>query len=152
MKKNYYRRNKWNIYLFIIVLVASYLAIKYNFVATKNIDKDFQVNMLTVNSIFAGFLYTSLGIMASIVDKKRISRLDEGGYMDNYFNGIYIGLFFHTTSIVIAAISVVNPVLNHIAVLIMIEQLALLAGISFFIKSVLNIIKIIQKVRSTDKK
>lgn len=149
-KKNHLRRNKWNIILLITILAVSYLAIKKGLVSTDNIDRAFQLNILTINSIFAGFLFTSLGIMASIVDKRRIAKLETGGYMDNYFNAIYIGLYFHIISIVIAVISILNDKINSIKLLLMVEQLAMLAGIFFFIKSVLNILKIIKKVRNSD--
>lgn len=148
-KKNHIRRNKWNILLLLTILIVSYFAITKKVVSTDDIDRAFQLNILTINSIFAGFLFTSLGIMASIVDKRRIANLEKGGYMDNYFNAIYIGLFFHIISILIALISILNSAINSIATIIMIEQLAMLAGVFFFIKSVINILKIIRKVRNS---
>lgn len=146
MKKNYLRRNKWNIVVFLLVIIVSILSFKYKIIETENIDKDFHFNILTINSLFAGFLYTSLGIMASIMDKERIARLDKAGYMDNYYNGIYMGLFFHIISIIIAVLSILITKLNF-ELLVITEQLSMLAGIIFFIKSVANILKIIGKVR-----
>src|SRR5690625_5397893 len=53
-----------------------------------NVDGILESNFLSVNSIFAGFLFTSLGIIAGILDKEIIVFLDERGYLDGYINGI----------------------------------------------------------------
>lgn len=148
MKKNHLKRNKANIFIFLIFLLAVYLSLKFNLIDTKDIDSDNHINILTVNSIFAGFLFTSLGILAGFMDKEKISNLDKNGYMDKYYNSIYLGLIFHISSAVLAVIAFVQPIINEYRLYLLIEQICLLGGITFFISSVIYVKKLIDKVRN----
>lgn len=145
--KKYYRRNKSNILLLLFLIVLAYFSFHFDVYQTIIVNTDFHVKILTINSIFAGFLFTSLGIMISILDQKRITRLDKAGYMDNYFNGIYIGLFFHVLSIIISLMLIIIPGIDISYYLVKTEQASLFIGVSFFVKSVINILKIIAMVR-----
>lgn len=147
MKKNYFRRNKWNIVVLLFFVIVCFFSFRYNLITVTKINKGFHLNILTINSIFAGFLFTSLGIMMSIADKKRISNLEQGGYMDNYYNAIYIGLFLHVISSLISILSILYNINNRF--IIYAEELALLGGIIFFVKAVVNILSIVHKVRSS---
>lgn len=150
MNINYFRRNVWNISVLIICILFSYILTKNNIIASVNITTDLHFNILTINSIFAGFLFTSLGIMVSLSDKPRISKLDIGGYMDNYYNAIYTGLFFHIFSTLIALLEIMQ--FSYFKEnLLKLEQFFLIFGVIFFIKAVLNIVKIISKIRYSKK-
>lgn len=146
-KKNYYRRNKSNIFLLFVLAVIAYLSFYFDIFETLSVKANFHINILTINSVFAGFLFTSLGIMISILDKERISKLDKAGYMDNYFNAIYIGLFFHIISIIMSLVLIIAPGVDVYNLLSKIEQVSLFMGVSFFIKSIINVIQIINMVR-----
>lgn len=146
-RKNYYRRNKSNFFLLLILVIFLGIIFYNDVFETFDVDIGFHINILTINSIFAGFLFTSLGIMIGILDKERISRLDKAGYMDNYFNAIYIGLFFHVISILISLILVITPGMEINQLLTKLEQTTLFLGISFFVKSIINVLKIIKMVR-----
>ncbi|WP_142311607.1 MULTISPECIES: hypothetical protein [Bacillus cereus group] len=147
MRKNHLKRNRWNILLASIYALACYILWTKGFIKIENINRDFHINFLTINSVFAGFLFTGLGIVASIADKDRILKLDRAGYMDNYYNAIYIGLIFHVVSIVIASLSIIVIEISDIKTLVAIEQFAMFGGVIFFIKAVCNILKIINKIR-----
>ena len=145
--KKYYRRNKKNVFLLIILGVAAYFFVYFDVIEVTGIDKSFHLDMLTINSMFAGFLFTSLGIMISILDKERIKKLDKSGYMDNYINAIYIGLAFHVISIICSLLLIIFSETTIDIWLMYAEQLSLLIGVSFFIKSILNVLQIISMVR-----
>lgn len=147
LEKNYFRRNKWNLAVLLIYLSFCIYSIQQGIININNIDNSFHISLLTINSVFSGFLFTSLGIMVSIADKERISVLDKAGYMDNYYNSIYLGIIFHVISAVIALILILFESIQQYHVLVYIEQLALLGGVLFFVKSVYNIINIVGKVR-----
>ncbi|WP_080872536.1 hypothetical protein [Oceanobacillus timonensis] len=146
-KKNYYRRNKSNILLLVLLVMIAYLCFYYDVFQTLSVETDFHVRILTINSVFAGFLFTSLGIMISILDKERILKLDKAGYMDNYFNAIYIGLFFHVLSISMSLLLIIIPGIDNHGFLIRTEQIFLFMGVSFFVKSIINVLNIIKMVR-----
>lgn len=147
MKKNHLTRNIANVFVFLIFILVVYLSLRYNWVDTKGFDSSNHINILTVNSIFAGFLFTSLGIIAGFMDKEKISNLDKNGYMDKYYNSIYLGLIFHIASAVLAAIAFVQPSMNSYDIYLLLEQIFLLGGITFFISSVFYVKRIINKVR-----
>src|SRR5699024_8768656 len=146
-KKNYYRRNRSNIFLLCVLVTVAYFSFYFDVFQTLNVDTDFHIKILTINSVFAGFLFTSLGIMISILDKERITRLDKAGYMDNYFNAIYIGLFFHILSISMSLLLIITPGIDIHELMAKIEQISLFMGVAFFVKSVINVLQIIKMVR-----
>ncbi|KAB2334274.1 hypothetical protein [Bacillus mesophilum] len=148
MKKNHLRRNKFNILISLAFLLICYFLFKQGYLSGGEKDPGFHQNLLTVNTIFLGFLFTALGIMVGFADKKLIKALDQAGYMDNYYNSIYFGLFFHGVSTVISTIAVVishNIIQNEFVV---IQQITLLGGVLFFIKSIIGILKIIGEIRN----
>lgn len=147
VRKKYFRRNKYNIILLIFLILVTVAAYYFNFIEATTVDRNFHLSILTINSIFAGFLFTNLGIMVSMSDRERISKLDKAGYMDNYYNSIFIGLFFHVVSICISLIIIILPGFGENLFLIQAGQICLIYGIAFFIKSLLNVLRIINKVR-----
>ncbi|HFU5939054.1 TPA: hypothetical protein ACH6KL_002568, partial [Enterococcus faecium] len=58
-------------------------------------------NLLTINTIFAGFLYSMLGNMVEFSLRPEVKERDKAGYIESYFSPIYFGLFFFLFSIVI---------------------------------------------------
>lgn len=149
IKKNYFRRNKYNILLLSAYLLFCYYSVSRGFIDTQYKDNSFHISLLTINTVFSGFLFTSLGIMVSIVDKSRIAALEKGGYMDNYYNSIYFGIVFHVLSAFISLLNIMFSYIRDVTLLLYIEQLALLGGVIFFIKSVYNIFRIVGKVRNS---
>lgn len=145
--KHFFKRNKLNVFLLITLAVAMYFLLKTEVIDNSTIIK---VDYISTNSIFAGFLFTSLGIIVSILDKSIIVYLDEHGYLDSYINGIVIGLVFHLCSALIE-LSVNNFNLsltesNELLSKKIIFSL-LLFGIIFFTKSMFNILKLISIIR-----
>jgi hypothetical protein len=147
MKKNHIRRNKYNLIISIIFFLICYFLYHQGVLTGERRDSGFHQNLLTVNTIFLGFLFTALGIMVGFADKSLIKSLDVAGYMDNYYNSIYFGMFYHGISTVISTVAVVlGSKLIHSS-LIIIQQVSLLGGVLFFIKSILGILIIISEIR-----
>lgn len=107
-------------------------------------------SFVSINSIFAGFLFTSLGIIVGILDKDIIKFLDRNGYLDSYINGIVIGLTTHLLSAILE-LSIHNLNLNiSFKIEVYIKKvifLLLFTGIVFFVKSMFNILKLIKIIR-----
>lgn len=147
-KKNL-RRNKLNVITLTLLILLIIAGIVFNCIqAQSDLNKSDHLNILTINSILAGFLFTGLGILSSALDRPRIERLDKNGYLDDYFNGIYIGIVTHVMSMV-ASIFIIMGILNQCEVVFLyIEQIGLIAGTVFFIKSILGLFKNIKRMRS----
>lgn len=143
-------RNKWNIILLAFLMVAFPVAINKNLMSLNvSFEKGDHFNILTINSILAGFLFTGLGIMISGLSKDRIARLEDGGYLDKYYFAVYTSILLNILSIVSSILLIFNiaPKLKY--TLIYWEQVGLIAGVIFFIKCMYNLRKIINKMRKS---
>jgi hypothetical protein len=139
------KRNKLNTALLLCTVIPlSFLTCKQII----NIIEFDGYSVISTNAIFGGFLYTGLGIVVSVLDKDIIKYLDKHGYMDGYINGIVIGLIFHIGSIIITfSVMLIKLDPNIIKWLEDISISIMLVGVTFFIKSVFNIMKLINIVR-----
>lgn len=146
-RKKHFRRNKYNILISVFFFGLCYFLYYQGYLDMSEKDAGFHQSLLTVNTIFLGFLFTALGIMVGFADKKLIKALDVAGYMDNYYNSIYFGMFYHGVSTVISTVAVVlgSEYLHYS--FIFIQQVTLLGGVLFFIKSIFGILKIISEIR-----
>ncbi|REJ18657.1 MAG: hypothetical protein C6W57_03350 [Caldibacillus debilis] len=148
VKKNYLRRNKYNIIITAVYILLSITLYRIGILNVNTVSTNFHQDLLTVNSIFIGFLFTGLGLMVGFSDKRVIQDLDEAGYMDNYYNSIYFGLFFHMISTILSTLGVVFGGEILPPTLILVEKVSLLGGIIFFIKSIVGVLRIIKYIRN----
>jgi hypothetical protein len=150
MERNLFRRNKSNILFLIIYLLACILLYNIDFFNTSNKDSEFHLNLLTINSVFLGFLFTGLGIMVGFTDKKIIKQLNTAGYMDNYYNSIYFGLLLFIISSILSALGVAIEEKYITALFLLIQQISFVGGILFFIKSIFGLMKLISFIRKEE--
>lgn len=92
------------VYLIIFISLA---IISYKGGIDFDIIAENQFNIITVNTVFAGFLFTSLGIVAGFSDNASIRKFERIDTMDNIYNNILKGIIFSIVSIVIGLIIVV---------------------------------------------
>ena len=147
-RKNLYRRNRMNILTFGILVLLLFIGLYYDCIQIDTtINKSDHFNILTIDSILAGFLFTGLGILSSALDRPRIKRLDDGGYLDDYFNGIYISILAHLSSIIVSVFLIMDFFGQLKTYFIYIEIIGLFVGIVYFIKSVIRLFVVIKKMR-----
>ena len=145
-----FKHNKPNIALFIFLLAFFAALINLNIISVyKNFDRGDYFNILTINSILAGFLFTGLGVLLSSLDRKSTARLEAGGYLDKYYLAIYIAIFFNMLGIVSSIVVIFNTFPLIDIYLTYVVQLATIAGVIFFIKSMNGLRKIINKMRNS---
>jgi hypothetical protein len=104
-------------------------------------------NILSVNAILAGFLFTGLSIIISVIDKDRIKRLADNGYLDVFYNTIFTGIAFHVLSIVFSLINMLKILPVALIWFGYIEIGFLIIGLIIFVKSVLFLREIIQIIK-----
>ncbi|PUB12638.1 hypothetical protein [Paenisporosarcina sp. OV554] len=148
MLRKYIRRNIPNLTVLLIIGIVMYYAFINDFIGTKTIKRSSHVELLTINSIFIGFLYTTLGVLVGFLGNTKIANLDRSGYMDEYYNTIYFGLFFFITSAVCGLTGIFVKKLELNTILYLVEQISIIAGLCFFIKAIINLSSIIKKVRN----
>ncbi len=143
LEKKFFRKNRLNIILLFISIII-FICIKKDI----NVSSDNRMDIITVNSMIVGFLFTGMSILISSIDKPRIKNLEENGYLDNYFNTMYISILCSIISIVGSIFLVFNIYFKMNSIFYILEKLFLIS-IVFFIKGMIGVIKLMQKIRKT---
>jgi hypothetical protein len=148
-----------------VIIEVAIIIIIYMFVSNfmdSSFVKNNHFNIVTVNSVFAGFLFTALSILITVTNEDIINYLEEGSFMSSIYDNIIRGLKYSLTSIVLSLFNnfiLENPIKNNMMEKLKIktiyfynfELLFLILAIICFIMSVLDIKFVIVSIR-TDKK
>lgn len=92
------------VYLF--VFISLFIMLYKDGIDFETISEN-QFNIITINTVFAGFLFTSLGIVAGFSDNQSIRKFERIDIMDNIYSNILKGIVFSIISIVIGLIIVI---------------------------------------------
>lgn len=147
--KKFINRNVSNLVILISLAIFFCYLILSDDLSFKVNSQITHVDLLTINAIFIGFLFTTLGVLVGFLNNNRIIKLDRNGYMDNYYNTIYFGLFFFIISAICGVVGIFLDFTNLELELIYIEQLSMLSGLTYFIKAIYSLARIISKVRNS---
>lgn len=121
--------------------------IKLDVFTVENIS-GLQFNIITVNSIIAGFLFTSLGIIISSSEKKIIKELYNVSILDNIMYNLTIGIGSSLLSITIAVLILFvkfSKNINYIMYLIQINLIVI--SIVFFCLAFLDMLFILKAIK-----
>lgn len=141
----FYKKNKSNIIPIVIIIIFIILVFLKKITFADGFSESQQMIFITVNSVIMGFLFSGLSFLVSNSDRPRIVRLEKNGYMDAYYNGIYIAMIFNIVSIGISVLFMTTLIKSKL--LIYVEQIALYGSLIFFIKSLIVLIFFSRKVR-----
>ncbi|WP_291562142.1 MULTISPECIES: hypothetical protein [unclassified Clostridium] len=126
-----------------------------------NILHENHINFITINSVFAGFLFTSLGIMLSLAFNEALIKLERTTIMDSIYVNIILGILFSISSIIISISNLLLDFTNVKLVVIQevfkyfmptLELTLLLLTIFQFVLSVNNTRFVIRIVRNNIRK
>ena len=110
-------------------------------------DKEASYNLLTVNTVFTGFMYTMLGNMVEFSSRPNIVSKDKAGYIDKYFSPIYCGLVFFVFSIFIDVFLLFFGLNWKVSLLIFLSRSCSVVGIIYFVISTIMLRKVINQLR-----
>ncbi len=161
--KNNSEEKKRKKFIFLIIIVS---ALYYLCVFTDKLDlsilsnpqnNDIHFNLITVNSIFVGFLFSSLALVLGLNSISSIQRLEKGGFMDNIYFNLIFGITTSFTSIFISLFmifcrNIINADILINTIVPSVELLLLIFTIIIFIKSVVDVKFVIKSVRRSVKK
>lgn len=140
------KKNIINLILLSVTTVSFFLLRRGKYIADfSSFSSSEHFSILNLASLFGGFVFTGLGIMLSGLSSPRIERLNDYGYMDKYYSTIYLALVCNITTIFAAVVLISSKKL--IPVVATIEQLMLYLSIVFFVKCMLDVKRIISKIR-----
>lgn len=153
MKKKYLGKNTlaciiffFSVVAILIILVLSYF--KCGITVKDSFKKEDIYNLLTINTIFSGFLYTMLGNLVEFNSRKEIKKKDIAGYVDKYYSPIYFGLTYFILAIVIEICILYFDFRFLIGYLILLQKLLSIFGIIFFVASTIMLRKMINNIRN----
>lgn len=120
----------------------------------KNINNNL-FNIITVNSVFAGFLFTSITFFVGVSNTKTIETFERINYMQKIYDNLINGFISSMISILLCVFSIfITPQLNKIAyvdnssffqwILITIIPILIL---SFLLHTIFNFMKAINHVK-----
>lgn len=146
------KKNSINLFLLFIISLFVLASIYFDFISQLPKKEDVHFNLLTISTVFSGFLFTSLGLLVGFVDKANMPELEEAGFTGQYFNGILIGISVFLLSISISLVLIVNPNVANKLNWYNAEVFLLVGGIIYFVKAVKDVFEILKKVREHIKK
>lgn len=116
----------------------------------------FHYSLISFNSVIAGFLFSGISILVSLISNPSIKRLWDNGYLDNmYYSGV-VGIFSNVISIILGftitlKINILSQNSEYIKILILTELFSTLCGLIFFVFCVLELIYCINIIRRSKK-
>jgi hypothetical protein len=114
--------------------------------------KDNHFNLITVNSVFIGFLFTSLSIMLSFLDRKIVKLFEKAGCLKQVYGNITKGIFYSIASITISIMDMlfiekIKNMAYNINVFYSLEVLLLIVTLILLTKSMLSLKTIVESIR-----
>jgi len=150
---NLIKKNRTLIAVYIFSVVSAYLVIIYsnvNFV--KYMELSVQFNLISFNGLIAGFLFTGLSIIMTIAEKEGIKRLYKGGYLDQFYNTLILGILHHTAAIILGLVIVLKPIQTN-GTMVKFQFVNEVIGVCLFISSVFYLqflLRLMRKYRKSD--
>lgn len=142
------------LYLFstILLIVAFFVKIidTTSFIG-ENLN-NYQFNIITINSIFAGFLFTGLSIIISISDSKPIQALIKTRRIQKVYINLFIGICSNLISILFCIAVILNIKYIGSDLLIASEMILISVGIESLIISLYYLIEVIKAINNDYKK
>lgn len=83
----FFRKYKGLIILLLFIIITSGIIIKYSniyenyWIKLYSCNNDFHYNLITFNSVIAGFLFSGISILVSLISNPSIKRLWDNGYL-----------------------------------------------------------------------
>lgn len=139
--------NRDNLILLFLIICMLISATRYEFISEVPDNEDLHFNLLTISTVFSGFLFTSLGLLIGFIDRANMPELETAGYTSKYFNGVLIGIVMFLISIFVSISFIVFVEIPKEVKVFNFEVFLLIGGVLFFIKAVHDVFKILRKVR-----
>lgn len=154
-------RNK--VVIFSLFTVIFLILVRLNYIDISSLsDKsrtDIHFNLITVNSIFAGFLFSALSLIIGLANSKTVIRMERAGFMSDIYKNIVNGIVFSLCSITVSLVNIfITPcIINQCKIYFLvqvfkyflpsIELTLLITAIECFILAVIDMTFIIKSVR-----
>lgn len=157
----FFRKYKGLIILLLFIIITSGIIIKYSniyenyWIKLYSCNNDFHYNLITFNSVIAGFLFSGISILVSLISNPSIKRLWDNGYLDGLYRSGGIGIFMSVASIIMAFITVLKIIgINNtvfIRIWTIIEIMLAMGSLVLFLYCVKKLMFSITTLRKSNK-
>lgn len=111
---------------------------------------DFHYNLITFNSVIAGFLFSGISILISLISNPSVKRLWDNGYLDNLYISGGLGIILSIISIVMAFFIVlkfnfVNSIYVYWTILEIVFAIGSLVLFAYCVKELMFSIRVIRR-------
>lgn len=148
----------------ILLLILAIVNAKKTFIVIPDVNKmvERQIDYITISTVFAGFSFTSLGLLLGLSSEKLIEKLKNTDIIVQKIERIVLSIVFFAASVAISLIFVLGLDLSVINKFVKIVEWTeifyvlgigyLLAGILFFLYSVYELYDLIKHIYGYNKK
>lgn len=95
--------------ILIIVTMYSLSLLDNDLLTNKGQGMDFYWNIITINSVFAGFMFSTLGIIFSVLEAPALKKLEKGIVIDEIYSTMINGIYSSIFSIMLSFILILLP-------------------------------------------
>lgn len=119
-----------------------------NFFSEIYSNDDAHYNLITFNSVIAGFLFSGLSILVSLISNENVKRLWDNGYLDCFYYSNGVSILSSLISIVFAFIILnVNCNDNCARILIIIEYVTTIYSLVLFMYCTIILLRSLRILR-----
>ena len=151
MRKSFIRNKPLfflTVVLIILDIVIYYIWIKTNiFNNTVTVNQTLGRNLITIDTVLIGFSYTALNTMLSFSNSNDFNIIDRDGYIDKYYNGVYISIALFFIAMIFGVITGYSNLGENHHWIFMIQFLVNLDAIFFFGLTLIRFRSLINWVR-----
>lgn len=134
--------------MFSIICIAVLEILFFKYISLENIDKDFHYNIITLSATLAGFLFTGISILISVIDKNSIEHYWKMNYLDGLCINAFIGIIVFVISIVLAVIFILFNVFEFGNYIMFKVQIVLVwIGIVDFLYCIKELVFIVKELK-----
>lgn len=148
----FWRRNKLIISLAMLLLLFNVFIFfvwmyTHTFDGIITISNDLGKSLVTIDTVLIGFSYTALNTMLAFSNNNDFNIIDRDGYIDKYYNGVYISIALFFVAMFVGVITAFSNLgLKH-HWLFMLQFLINFDALSFFGITIIKFRSLINWVR-----
>ena len=135
--KKIFRRNKPLVFVSLTSIIIDCLIyliwVRTSFLSNLvKVNTTMSKNLMTIDTVLIGFSYTALNTMLSFSNNINFNQIDKDGYIDKYYNGVYITITLLLLSLLIGFVTGYSVLGDKYHCLYMIQLLLNLDSLIFF--------------------
>ena len=150
IQKRYIRKSVFYSIISLAIIVVL-LKLFFSHIDLTTIDNNYQYNVITLSATLAGFLFTGISILISVIDKENINRFWKYHYLDALCITSFLGIFIFLITILLSLLFVLFNILNfNEYILFKIQIILIWNGVANFLYCIKELIFVIKQIKKAN--